>query len=733
VIIYQSGIHIVPTPNSSIQPLTVPWSVKLWIVITALAFPIVVIGSIFANNPNLPLVDTAVTSLQMAVNVQTGEFSPWDIVTFRRGHRHGELTSNIVNAILAYTTAWNLSVGRIVLALIATTTLLFFWAVSVRTIRSATLLILIPTAWLYFTPSNIFALIMVNAVVHQTVILLTIGAFAVVMFGPIRVWTLSLAIFLCFLATLDYTPGVFSWGLVLVAMRYRGYRKVWSYLTWGVMAAIAAAVWFWLTGSGISTDSTAVVQSGIVLQSPAYILQYVSILLSRPFYGGTNLGIATLIGSAALIMFLINTGVIWFHRHEREIAITWIMIAGFSLGTNALTSVSAQYDGLNSALFVRYITMTSVFWIAFFALAGHLIMLQISGTSDRWIPAVATVNGVVLGLLALLFVPATDTLYHTNGENQVKDINEHCHMRLLYLRDNWQLQQEGCVIRNSEMLDPLAYHELAMFAHKDPLTIPALKVTGNIPVIQTSHDGRINFNTQKWLLHDLSPEQVLHIAPEHRDIYTADLPNFITGDDPTLRDTVTAFIEGVDAFWYIYQLSEWEPDYYHVIDLTDGFVDDFDYIEQTYETLEGVPFYLRLYFREPDTETPLATFGPQVQLLSTRVIGELAACNDLTIVSYWRVTTPLEMGVPYSLSLFVDSSGNVVSRNDGQLSVVPSHTWTPEQTYTDIRQLSLPCDLPDEGYEIRASVYDYRDGVRLTLNGEEAAPDTVLLSSAVNN
>ena len=104
--------------------------------------------------------------------------------------------------------------------------------------------------------------------------------------------------------------------------------------------------------------------------------------------------------------------------------------------------------------------------------------------------------------------------------------------------------------------------------------------------------------------------------------------------------------------------------------------------------------------------------------------------DTLTVHTWWSADeTPL---MDYSFGLHVvDSQGVLVLQSDGgpQGPLVPSQTstWEPGQPYRDDRTITLPWCMPPGYYDMRLTVYQWWDGVRLKPeSGPGTGPDDEL-------
>lgn len=157
---------------------------------------------------------------------------------------------------------------------------------------------------------------------------------------------------------------------------------------------------------------------------------------------------------------------------------------------------------------------------------------------------------------------------------------------------------------------------------------------------------------------------------------------------------------------------------------------DFEQLTETY-TLQQVLgqctpewCYLAQLLEAPPLNSP-TEYGEGILFWG----GDIDEITDTSIATrlWWRVSqTPSE---DYSIGLhLVAADGQVVAQNDGAImdmysdpTEVQMSQLEPNRTYIDLRNLSVPPDLPTGEYQLTVVVYQWWDGVRLpTVDGEDA-------------
>jgi hypothetical protein len=683
------------------------------------------------TNANLPRSDTSFNSLLKVEAMSEGEFGLDDL--FEQPKRHPYVTMHLTTWALYHLTEFNISTGRVVAWGVAFAGYLVMGLLALHTLGRRAL-----WAWplmgiVYFPLSNMTIFALYEGISQFYLIFFNLAACVVVLMLPRGPRTLALAFVLALLAGVSFTSGLVAWGLVFLALVYRGYRAWWAYALLAVGLASSVGTVLYVQSGYLQVAGEG---NTISPENLRILLPYLAVYLGRMFHAGTQPETARNIGYLGMAFFAGMSVYLWWATRHTKAVVAWGLAATFALLQGVLISLGDEQEtGFGTAMYTRYITTSSVFWAAFVGLFASVVTTV--PLRLRWLhPVLMLAVGALLSVLAVRFVPATYSLLYHNRENDVRLVNEPCHLRYLYHRDVQQMHLDECVMLNVDV-DRISYYEVAMFADHEAINMFADGLESSLPIIQTTHQPGINFNTQKWLLAGIAPEQVLHVAPLDGGRYTDDLSNFFTGATPDLDEHVGDFVGDAPLFWYVYQEAQHPGRLYHEIDLTRLFADDYTYVERTYETRQGVPFQQRLYVQRESDAEPLATFVPDLQMRRLIVANEVAACESLDVVGAWSLGEPLELPVPASLSLvLLDENGAIVARNDSQLSVVPSTEWELDQLVVDLRTLAIPCELFPGDYTLGVSIYDYRSAddpfPLVGADGDRAQVATVRVTAATS-
>lgn len=126
-----------------------------------------------------------------------------------------------------------------------------------------------------------------------------------------------------------------------------------------------------------------------------------------------------------------------------------------------------------------------------------------------------------------------------------------------------------------------------------------------------------------------------------------------------------------------------------------------------------LPVVAEFYQQTPSE--PLVTFGELLQLGYTGFRDRtLAPGETLTLDAWWKALSQPEFN--YSVGVFVMREGAVLVDEQGNFDkgrmdagVLPVGEWVPDE-----RSLTLPDDAPPGMYTVFVTVYDWRDGTRLS-------------------
>jgi len=128
--------------------------------------------------------------------------------------------------------------------------------------------------------------------------------------------------------------------------------------------------------------------------------------------------------------------------------------------------------------------------------------------------------------------------------------------------------------------------------------------------------------------------------------------------------------------------------------------------------LVRLPVVTEFYQTVPDE--PDAIFGEQIATGYTNDSLTVSAGETLVIDLWWQAINAPDFNYSASVQLWGD--GWLVNQSDGNFDgvdaqVLPVGAWIP-----DTRIIEIPPETPPGNYEIRVTVYDWRDNTRLPVN-----------------
>ncbi|MGB7338906.1 MAG: glycosyltransferase family 39 protein [Phototrophicaceae bacterium] len=147
--------------------------------------------------------------------------------------------------------------------------------------------------------------------------------------------------------------------------------------------------------------------------------------------------------------------------------------------------------------------------------------------------------------------------------------------------------------------------------------------------------------------------------------------------------------------------------------------------------LVRLPVVAEFYQRVPDA--PTATFDEQIAVGYTNDTLTAQAGNPLTIDLWWQAVRTPDFNYSASVQLWGDA--RLIAQADGNFDngrmdaqVLPVGIWTP-----DTRQLMIPSDTPAGIYDVRITVYDWRDNTRLAVLPDDSDQLATITQVIVGN
>ncbi len=208
----------------------------------------------------------------------------------------------------------------------------------------------------------------------------------------------ALAITAAYIASFSSLFGLNVWPAGAVALALASPLNRRSLLLWVGSAVLAVCVYFYgYEYLGHSTSGAEHAAAGTVV---LYVLAYLGGALGRP--GGVGLSVA--LGVLGLVGFSVSVGLA-LRRHKgfelRDRMAPWIALGAFAIFSSILTAVGRAGLGADQALSGRYVTLSSLLWIALVSLG----FLASSGLKLQRTARLAMIFSLYAG--AVLFVIQT--------------------------------------------------------------------------------------------------------------------------------------------------------------------------------------------------------------------------------------------------------------------------------------------------------------------------------------
>ena len=139
---------------------------------------------------------------------------------------------------------------------------------------------------------------------------------------------------------------------------------------------------------------------------------------------------------------------------------------------------------------------------------------------------------------------------------------------------------------------------------------------------------------------------------------------------------------------------------------------------QTEERIFGA-YFLRLYERAPDDDTPVARLGEVFALAGPDAAWTATPGGALAVTTWWRALLPPELDYSYVLVLR-DADGAVAAQWDGGLLMDdrPTSGWPADEGYGLVSaSVTLP-ELPPGEYSLWVGAYYWENPVRLAVTAD---------------
>jgi hypothetical protein len=254
------------------------------------------------------------------------------------------------------------------------------------------------------------------------------------------------------------------WLVMVPVLWMRGYRARSYWLLWASAAALTLDAFF--TGYGFR-----VLEHGVGLD-PMFVSRFVVIYLGNAFtvrevvvHPPREIYLNMALGSVGILLFVTNLVVLRRANRTWTGLAPWIGIGLFVVASAALAGVGRQHlGGIEVAMASRYVTLATLFWVAFVAVA--VMAMTRLGAIRHW---VWYANAAVMLVLLVVFARGSREFLHARAT--VTEAQRACFLAYPSSHDDTCFDGIYPSLRRDdihgamllEKLERLAQHRLAAF------------------------------------------------------------------------------------------------------------------------------------------------------------------------------------------------------------------------------------------------------------------------------
>jgi hypothetical protein len=307
--------------------------------------------------------------------------------------------TNLLTALSASVAGWSLKLVMFVSMALAGCTLLLVTSLYRITHPQGWLLVWAPFSVLIFSLLQRRSWLWAVQSQYFFLIVFVVSALWVLRRSVVGGRPLAIAAVLTLCATFSYANGFLMWPVMVPVLWMLDYRR-WPYLLgWGCAAALAL-------GAHFAHYQPQVLERGVTLD-PRFVSQFVVVYLGNAFtvrevvvHPAREIALNATLGSVGILVSVTNAVLSWRARRTWTDLAPWIGIGLFVLASAALAGVGRRYrGGIEVAMASRYVTLSTLFWVAFVAIA--VMTMTRVGATRRW---VLYGNGSVMIVLLVVFI-----------------------------------------------------------------------------------------------------------------------------------------------------------------------------------------------------------------------------------------------------------------------------------------------------------------------------------------
>jgi hypothetical protein len=420
-----------------------------------------VAADIARHGQNVPFQDEWVDPVDIALRTAEGRLTVGDL--FRQYNDSRTVFTYALTAVSTAVAGWSLKLEMFASMALAGVVLLLVTSLYGASHPSGRRLVWLPFSVLIFSLAQRRSWLWAIQNQYFFLIAFVVAALWVVRRSSVSWPALLGAAVLTVCATFSFSNGFVLWFVMIPVLWMLGYRR-WPYLLgWGAAIALGLAAFF--TGyrfHGLERPTSF---------DPFFLGQFVLVYLGHvftvrevPVHPPREIYLNVALGGGGLLVFVIDLALLWRSRRRWTDLAPWIGLAAFVLASATLAGIGRGHaGGIEVAMASRYVTLATMFWVAFVAVAV-LAMARLG--RSRWILAG---HGLVLAVLLALFVVGSYEFGKTRAT--VTEAQRACFLAYPTTRDatcfgnllSWRGSDAAYAQALSEKMEKLAQYRLAAF------------------------------------------------------------------------------------------------------------------------------------------------------------------------------------------------------------------------------------------------------------------------------
>lgn len=416
---------------------TLPFYKKLLIVFLTLLPLLFVCQDIYQHGKNVPFWDQWSSSANVALKTANHQLTVQDIT--RQHFEHRIIFTNLLTAFFTYTTRWNVHYEMIISPLLAIINLFLLYRLyQFDHPETAPFMLILLSALVFSLRQRENWLWGFQNQWHFVILFFLIGL-SILQRTEVH-WKAALGIGFCGVcAAFSFGAGLLFFPIMGLMLWIYGYRQKKYLIFWMVLSGCVFILYFF------GYDRVGNTQQPNLLKATQFFLAY----LGSPFiYRTPLLFLAVFFGGLGMLMVVLNGLFLHTIGHRFKNMSVWLALAMFSVGGGLMATPNRLANGMQASLASRYTTLSTLFWIAVFALAVPTIVHIANHANkkngrERWL---VNFNMLIFSLILGCYLMENYQIWQ--AEPLVTDASEMCYRVAIIT------QEYDCLAEINLSIDP---------------------------------------------------------------------------------------------------------------------------------------------------------------------------------------------------------------------------------------------------------------------------------------